>query len=170
MKTLPFERSLQGRLFSQGSNTLAEDFKSSLNCKHSILWAFAVSAITRLNDAFSHSLKGRLVCQKCFHVQFFFFLKKRNKKKIYLTTNKAISLFQETGTSANAGPHYQKLYARVTHIWGNRGGQSDRSAMKGPRPGRTALLITVPPASGKYGFFRAVRLDVFTYCAVSLVG
>lgn len=45
-----------------GSNTLAEDFKSSMNCKHSILWAFAVSAIIRLNDAFSHSLKGRF-CQ-----------------------------------------------------------------------------------------------------------
>ena len=65
-------------------------------------------------------------------------------------TGKVISFLQKEGTSANAGPHYHKLYARVTHIWGNRGGQSNRSAMKGPRPGRTALLITVPPASGKY--------------------
>lgn len=55
-----------------------------------------------------------------------------------------------SGASANAGPHYQKLYARVTHIWGNRKGQPDRSAMKGPRLERTASLITVPPASGKY--------------------
>ena len=55
-----------------------------------------------------------------------------------------------SGASANAGPHYQKLYARVTHIWGNRKGQPDPSAMKGPRLERTASLITVPPASGKY--------------------
>lgn len=55
-----------------------------------------------------------------------------------------------SGASANAGPHYQKLYARVTHIWGNRKGQPNRSAMKGPRLERTASLITVPPASGKY--------------------
>ena len=48
-----------------------------------------------------------------------------------------------SGTSANAGPHYQKLYARVTHIWGNRRGQPNRSAMRGPRPGRTSLLIKV---------------------------
>ena len=54
------------------------------------------------------------------------------------------------GTSANAGPHYQKLYARVTHIWGNRKGQPNRSAMRGPHLERTASLITVPPASGKF--------------------
>ena len=46
------------------------------------------------------------------------------------------------GTSANAGPHYQKLYARVTHIWGNRRGQPSPSAMKGPHPERTASMIT----------------------------
>ena len=34
-----------------------------------------------------------------------------------------------SGASANAGPHYQKLYARVTHIWGNRNGQPNPSAM-----------------------------------------
>ena len=77
----------------------------------------------------------------------------KTKKKNYLTSQ-IIPLFQGTGTSANAGPHYQKLYARVTHIWGNRGGQSNRSAMRGPRPGRTALVITVPPASGKYAWPR----------------
>ena len=42
------------------------------------------------------------------------------------------------GTSANAGPHYQKLYARVTHIWGNRRSQPSLSAMKGPHPERTS--------------------------------
>lgn len=61
------------------------------------------------------------------------------------------------GTSANAGPHYQKLYARVTHIWGNRKGQPNRSAMKGPHLERTASLITVPPASGKYEIFCGPR-------------
>ena len=60
-----------------------------------------------------------------------------------------------SGASANAGPHYQKLYARVTHIWGNRKGQPDPSAMKGPRLERTASLITVPPASGKFFMFWA---------------
>ena len=54
---------------------------------------------------------------------------------------------------ANTGPHYQKLYARVTHIWGNRKGQPDRSAMKGPHLERAASLITVPPASGKFFVF-----------------
>ena len=56
--------------------------------------------------------------------------------------------------SANAGPHYQKLYARVTHIWGNRKDQPDPSAMKGPRLERIASLITVPPASGKFFKFK----------------
>ena len=42
------------------------------------------------------------------------------------------------GTSANAGRHYQKLYARVTHIRGNRRSQPSRSAMKGPHPERTS--------------------------------
>ena len=54
------------------------------------------------------------------------------------------------GTSANAGPHYQKLYARVTHIWGNRRSQPSRSAMRGPHPERTSYMIKVPLASGKY--------------------
>ena len=61
------------------------------------------------------------------------------------------------GGSANAGPHYQKLYTRVTHIWGNCKGQPDPSAMKGPRLERTASLITVPPTSGKFFIFEAVR-------------
>ena len=60
-----------------------------------------------------------------------------------------------SGASANTGPHYQKLYARVIHIWGNCKGQPDPSAMKGPHLERTASLITVPPASGK--FFLCLR-------------
>ena len=54
------------------------------------------------------------------------------------------------GTSVNGGPHYQKLFARVTHIWSNRKGQPDRSAMRGPHLERTASLITVPATSGKF--------------------
>ena len=67
----------------------------------------------------------------------------------------AIPFPRGAGTSANAGPHYQKLYARVTHIWGNRKGQPNRSAMKEPHLERTASLITVPPASGKFFMFKA---------------
>ena len=54
------------------------------------------------------------------------------------------------GDSANAVPHYQKLRTRVTHIWGNRRGQPNRSAMERPHPGGTAFRITVSPVPGKY--------------------
>ena len=54
------------------------------------------------------------------------------------------------GTSGNAGPHYQKVYARVTHIWGNRKAQPNRSEMREPHLERTASLITVPPVSRKF--------------------
>ena len=54
------------------------------------------------------------------------------------------------GESAYAVPHYHKLRTRVTHIWGNRRGQPNRSAMEGPHPGGTAFLITVSPVPGKY--------------------
>ena len=47
-------------------------------------------------------------------------------------------------------PDYQKLRARVTHIWGNRKGQPNRSAMERPHPGGTAFQITVTPTPGKY--------------------
>ena len=47
------------------------------------------------------------------------------------------------GDSANAVPNYQKLRVRVTHIWGNRRGQPNRSAMERPHPRGTAFLITV---------------------------
>ena len=61
---------------------------------------------------------------------------------------------KDAGTSANAGPHYQKLYARVIHIWGNRKGQPDRSAMERPHLERTASLIAVPPMSKVFLFLR----------------
>ena len=49
-------------------------------------------------------------------------------------------------------PDYQKLRARVTHIWGNRRGQPNRSAMEGSHPGGTAFRITVTPTPGKYAY------------------
>ena len=61
------------------------------------------------------------------------------------------------GVSANAVPRYQKLHARVTHIWGNRKCQPNLSAMEGSLPGGTALMITVPPAPGKYDFEACCR-------------
>jgi len=45
------------------------------------------------------------------------------------------------GTSADAGPHYQKLYGRVTDVCGNRRGQPMRSAMQKPRSERNPSLI-----------------------------
>ncbi|KAJ4450966.1 hypothetical protein ANN_02401 [Periplaneta americana] len=42
-------------------------------------------------------------------------------------------------------PDYQKLRARVTHIWSNRRGQPNRSAIEGSHPGGTAFMITVTP-------------------------
>src|SRR6218665_2078970 len=56
------------------------------------------------------------------------------------------------GDSANAVPLYHKLRTRLTHIWGNRKSQPNRSAMVGPRPGSTAILTTVASVPGKYDF------------------
>ena len=52
--------------------------------------------------------------------------------------------------SANAVPHYHKLRTRVTHIWGDRKGQPNRSAVVRPHSGGTAFMITVAPVPGKY--------------------
>ena len=54
------------------------------------------------------------------------------------------------GDSANAVPHYQKLRTRVTHIWGDRKGQPNRSAMERPRPEGTTIVIMVTSVPGKY--------------------
>ena len=54
------------------------------------------------------------------------------------------------GDSANAVPHYHKLRTRVTHIWGDRKGQPNRSAMERPHSGGTAFVITVALVPGKY--------------------
>lgn len=55
-----------------------------------------------------------------------------------------------SGDSAYAVPHYHKLYARVPHVWGNRRGQPNRSAMERPRPGGASFMIKATPAPGKY--------------------
>ena len=69
-----------------------------------------------------------------------------------------------TGVSANADPHTKKLRTRVTHIWGNRRLQPNRSAMEGPLPGGTACMITVASVPGKYAFRLNWRSFIlFTY-------
>ena len=55
---------------------------------------------------------------------------------------------------------WKSYIAWVTHIWGNRKGQPDRSAMKGPHLERTASLMTVPPASG-IAFSISVRWSIY---------
>ena len=47
------------------------------------------------------------------------------------------------GVSADADPHYQKLYGRVTDVCSNRRGQPSPSAMKEPRPGRNPVYILI---------------------------
>ena len=68
--------------------------------------------------------------------------------------NEKVSFFCYNGRdSANASPHYQKLCARATPIWGSRRSQPNQSAMEGPLPGGTTFLIAVSPAPGKYETF-----------------
>ena len=77
-----------------------------------------------------------------------------------------ITLWQ--GDGANAVPHYQKLYSRVTHIWGNRRRQPNLSAMERPRSGASAVLITDHPEPGKYDCKRTVLLPYPT-CRLNLL-
>ena len=58
------------------------------------------------------------------------------------------------GVSADADPHYQKLYGRVTDVCSNRRGQPSPSAMKEPRPGRNPSMIRFASPSGKYDSIR----------------
>ena len=71
--------------------------------------------------------------------------------------------FSLKGTSAYAGPHYHKLYGRVIHVWDNRRGQPNLSAMKQPRSGRSSSVIKFASPSGKYAF----SFDFFTYIIIS---
>ena len=61
-----------------------------------------------------------------------------------------VFIYYHKGDSANAVPHYQKLYSRVNNICVDRRGQPSRGAMTRPRPGGTAFKITVTPEPGKY--------------------
>ena len=72
--------------------------------------------------------------------------------KVIVASVENVLFVFKSGVSANAVPHYQKLRTRVTHIWGNRKGQPNRSAMERPRPERTSLVIKVPPVPGKYAW------------------
>ena len=65
------------------------------------------------------------------------------------------------GVSADADPHYQKLYGRVTDVCSNRRGQPNLSAMKEPRPGRNPSLIRFASPSGKYAL--AGETSALTY-------
>ena len=61
-----------------------------------------------------------------------------------------IYLIDCQGNSANAVPHYQKLYSRVNRVWINRKGQPSRCAMARPHPGGTTFMIMVASELGKY--------------------
>lgn len=61
--------------------------------------------------------------------------------------------FLVTGVSANAVPYTKKLRTRVINICDYRKRQPNRSAMEGPRPGRTSLMIKVSPVPGKYDLY-----------------
>ena len=74
-----------------------------------------------------------------------------------------VIFFSLKGTSAYAGPHYHKLYGRVIHVWDNRRGQPNLSAMKQPRSGRSSSVIKFASPSGKYAF----SFDFFAYIIIS---
>ena len=68
------------------------------------------------------------------------------------------------GVSADADPHYQKLYGRVTDVCSNRKSQPSQSAMKWPRLGRYPSLIRYAPPSGKYAAPNCHRwLDLISF-------
>jgi len=68
------------------------------------------------------------------------------------------------GVSADADPHYQKLYGRVTDVCSNRKSQPSQGAMKWPRLGRYPSLIRYAPPSGKYAAPNCHRwLDLISF-------
>ena len=87
-----------------------------------------------------------------------------------------ITLTLNSGDSANAVPHYHKLRTRVTHIWGDRKGQPNRSAIVRPHSGGTAYLITVAPVPGKYAYkllagkLRYCNFSKIFVCAIFIIG
>ena len=85
-------------------------------------------------------------------------IKPPNSKSFPIVFPRSLLLFDlDVRGRANANPHYQKFCARVSHVWGNRRPQPQRSAMPGPHPEGAALLITASPAPGKYEVQKATR-------------
>ena len=62
-----------------------------------------------------------------------------------------------TGDSANAVHLTKKLRTPVTHIWGDRRVQPNRSAMEGPRPGHTSWLKQGSTCASKYALRKKLR-------------
>ena len=103
------------------------------SCLHRYHDSAASSGGLVRNQMDSAVAQARLVCSMvCSKLAAFYFLLK--------------------GVSADADPHYQKLYGRVTDVCSNRRGQPSPSAMKEPRPGRNPSLIRFASPSGKYAF------------------
>ena len=76
------------------------------------------------------------VCISCSRKDFF----QRYNSVSKLSYSIFISIMK--GASADAGPHYQKLYGRVTDVCSNRRGQPKLSAMRGPHSGRNPSVIS----------------------------
>lgn len=74
--------------------------------------------------------------------KYFSLVKQKMERNFYIS----ISWIRD---SANAGPDYQKLCARHTHIRSIRKVQLYPSAMEEPRPEGTAFVITVSSAPSK---------------------
>ena len=66
--------------------------------------------------------------------------RERERERECFSLNSFIVIWK--GVSADADPHYQKLYGRVTDVCGNRRGQPRPSAMQEPRPGRNPSVIS----------------------------
>ena len=96
-------------------------------------------------------------------VWFFLNFSRHFREKTIILILVLLFFFSLKGTSAYAGPHYHKLYGRVIHVWDNRRGQPNLSAMKQPRSGRSSSVIKFASPSGKYAF----SFDFFTYIFIS---
>ena len=69
-------------------------------------------------------------------------LKKKTEKEktweVYQNAFLKFDFVHSQGSARTQLPYYQKLRTRVTHIWGDRKSQPNRSAMERPRSGRTS--------------------------------
>ena len=81
--------------------------------------------------------------------------------------NTHVNHFQ--GIARTQSPTNKNYAPEVTHIWGDRRGQPNRSAMERPRPGGTALVITVSSVPGKYAFSGATLIPSQNRLNIELV-